>query len=87
MCKYCNDENEKKIIEKPIDLGVLGEYCLDISVSESELWFEFLPADVCEAIYTETIKITYCPFCGRRIKAKERTIDDDIKDFARRRGK
>ena len=71
MCKYCNDENEKRVIEKPIDLGVLGAYCLDISVSESKLWLEFLPADVCEALYTETIRITYCPFCGRRLKRED----------------
>ena len=68
MCKYCNDENEKKIIEKPINLGVLGEYCIDTRVSESNLLMEFLRADECEELFFQTIKITYCPFCGRRLK-------------------
>lgn len=68
MCKYCNDENEKKIIEKPMDLGVLGGYCLDVSISENELFLELLRADECEALFYKTIRITYCPFCGRRLK-------------------
>lgn len=68
MCKYCTDENEKKIIEKPVDLGVMGEHEIDVCISESDLLLEFLRADECEALFFKAIKITYCPFCGRRLK-------------------
>lgn len=67
MCKYCSDD-VKKIIEKPVDLGVMGEHEIDVCISESNLLLEFLRADECEALFFKTIKITYCPFCGRRLK-------------------
>ena len=67
MCKYCGDD-ERKIIIKPVDLGVMGKHEIDACISESELWVEFLRADEGEAIFSKTLKITYCPFCGRRLK-------------------
>lgn len=70
MCKYCDPESDDfDWIDKSIDLGDFGMYVLDVSISPrfENLIIEASP-EGSDPIWRENIKITYCPFCGRRLK-------------------
>lgn len=70
MCKYCNvNSDDYDWIKKPVNLGDFGEHELDVSLSPGfEMMILELRPDNCDPIWRQDIKITYCPFCGRRLK-------------------
>lgn len=56
MCKYCDGGDECCIWVDPLD----GEYYLDV---ETGKWDDYEDGFVHQREY-----ISYCPYCGRRLK-------------------
>lgn len=70
MCKYCTPNDDYRWKSLSINLGDLGKYVVDLSVSQSlhQLTVELRPEDIVEPLWIDSIKIRYCPYCGRRLK-------------------
>lgn len=73
MCKYCDGNRvDYSWVTKKINAGDFGN--LNLHVSVSALWNALViecAEEQRDPFYTETVRITYCPFCGRRLKKED----------------
>lgn len=74
MCKFCESENCNPLTSLKMDFGMFGHHTLNISIEEN--WgSSFLNINLSEdpayedgkELLDESIKIHYCPICGREI--------------------
>jgi hypothetical protein len=71
MCDYCTpNDDDYRWKSLSINLGDFGKHVMDLSVSPSlhRLTVELRPDDIVEPLWIDSIKIRYCPYCGRRLK-------------------
>lgn len=72
MCEYCKDYNQKCLSERNDKMSRKGDFYSGIQtyIEENKLQINAV-ADVYEPNFTEkSIKINYCPMCGRRLEDK-----------------
>ena len=72
MCKYCEksivDCNEG-IIESTLKVGGLELNGMQVYICDNQLYL-FVDETMCgREIKTQSVKIKYCPMCGRKLKA------------------
>lgn len=68
MCEYCNlDDDKWTTYEKKINLGVLGKESYITFSLEGQQFKVFMAVNNESFTKITTIKIKYCPFCGRKL--------------------
>ncbi|SES21767.1 hypothetical protein SAMN04487884_12368 [Butyrivibrio fibrisolvens] len=56
-------------LEKKVDLGILGEGSLQLSVNEDTKVMEVvvMPPDITREFFEWDFPVKYCPMCGRQL--------------------
>lgn len=72
-CEFCSesdnfddDNNAEDIISKPVNLGIIGKYTLDVYIQPKAQLTAYIGTAGGGKDLAKT-KINYCPMCGRKL--------------------